>query len=97
MSIFKTRRVSGPAERHPVADDSPDEIEGVTLAQFALFIARVGQPGVTVADHEAIAVQLGFPVGRYDLIRNAWLSRVYGSPSLSKQFGTRLDEARARL
>ena len=96
MSVFKTRRVTATA-RPPVADANPDEIEGVTLAAFAAFVAQVGRPGVTVAQHEQIAVELGFPVGRYDLIRNAWLSRVYSSPALGKQFGTRLDAARASL
>jgi len=96
MSIFKTRRASE-VVRPPVVESGSDEIEGVSLAAFAAFTARVGQPGVTVADHERIAVDLGFPVGRYDLIRNAWLSRVYSSPALGKQFGTHLDAARATL
>ena len=96
MSIFKTRRVAS-AVRPPVVDEHADEIEGVTLAAFAAFVAQVGRPGVTVAQHERIAVELGFPAGRYDLIRNAWLSRVYSSPALGKQFGTHLDAARASL
>lgn len=97
MSMFKTRRAAPAAPRAAVSDTNADEIEGVTIAAFAAFVARVGQRGVTVGDHEQIAVELGFPAGRYDLIRNAWLSRVYASPALGKQFGTRLDEARASL
>src|SRR4051812_41256149 len=98
MSIFKTRRSNPRADvRQPIIDTDSDAIEGVTLAAFAAFVAGVGAPGVTVAQHEQIAVDLGFPVGRYDLIRNAWLSRVYSSPALGKQFGTLLDAARASL
>ena len=96
MSIFKTRKASEVA-RPPVVESDSSHIEGVTLATFAVFTARVGQPGVLVADHERIAVELGFPAGRYDLIRNAWLTRVYSSPALGKQFGTHLDAARAAL
>ena len=96
--MFKTRRVADTAaSRPPVLDEGSDSIEGVTLAAFAAFVAHAGQSGVTIEQHEAIAVELGFPVGRYDLIRNAWLARVYASPSLGKEFGTRLDEARATL
>ena len=99
MSMFKTRRVRASAAdaRPPVTDANPDEIEGVTLAAFATFIARASLPDVTAVQHETIACDLGFPQGRYDLIRNAWLTRVYSSPALGKQFGTRLDEARAEL
>lgn len=100
MSMFKTRRlraVSGPDSRPPVDERDAHEIEGVTLAMFAKFVARVAQPEVTAAQHETIAYLLGFPEGRYDLIRNAWLTRVYSSPALGKQFGLLLDEARAAL
>ncbi len=98
MSMFKTRRAADSvASRTPVDDTDPDMIEGVSLDAFAAFTARIGQSGVTLEQHEAIAVELGFPVGRYDLIRNAWLSRVYASPAVGKRFGTCLDEARASL
>ena len=98
MSMFKTRRVADtPAERLPVHDTGSSDIEGVDLGRFAAFVARTGQGGVTLEQHEAIAVELGFPVGRYDLIRNAWLARVYASPAIGKQFGTLLDTARADL
>lgn len=98
MSMFKTRRVTDPvASRAPVDDTGSETIDGVTLPAFAAFVARTGQSGVTIEQHEAIAVELGFPAGRYDLIRNAWLARVYASPVLGKEFGTRLDEARALL
>lgn len=97
MSIFKTRRLSSPVHPRPVDDGNPDEIEGVSLVEFAAFIARTGQRGVTVEQHGGIAAELGFPEGRYELIRNAWLARVYASPAVGKQFGTCLDEARARL
>lgn len=97
--MFKTRRTGASATdaRRPVSDTNPDEIEGVTLDVFAEFVARIGKPGVTSAQHELIALTLGFPAGRYDLIRNAWLTRVYSSPALGKEFGTRLDSARATL
>lgn len=98
--MFKTRRQrpsSAHDTRRPVADANPHEIEGVTLAIFASFIARVAQPEVTAAQHETIAYLLGFPEGRFDLIRNAWLTRIYSSPVLGKEFGLRLDEERERL
>lgn len=100
MSMFKTRRLratSAHDSRRPVVDSDSHEIEGVTLVMFASFIARVAQPEVTAAQHETIAYLLGFPPGRYDLIRNAWLTRVYSSPALGKEFGLLLDEARAAL
>jgi len=98
MSMFKTRRVADTAgSRPPVIDTDPHSIEGVTLPAFAVFTARTGQRGVTIEQHEGIAAELGFPAGRYDLIRNAWLARVYASPAVGKLFGTHLDEARASL
>jgi hypothetical protein len=97
VTIFKPRRVtSGTEERPPVNDNDVDEIEGVTLGAFAAFVARIGGTEVSVDEHEAIARDLGFPAGRFDLIRNAWLSRVYSTPALAQEFGRRLDEARAR-
>jgi len=42
-----------------------------------------------------IAQELGFPAGRYDIIRNAWMLRVYNSPTLAREFGVRLDVARS--
>jgi hypothetical protein len=96
VSLFKSRRVAPAAQsRPPVADDGSDEIEGVTLGAFAAFVTRIGGSGVPVHEHEQIARDLGFPDGRFDLIRNAWLSRVYASPALAQEFGKRLDEARA--
>ena len=100
MSMFKTRRLRsahGEDSRQPVDVSNAHEIEGVTLGMFAGFVARVAQPEVTAAQHETIAYLLGFPEGRYDLIRNAWLTRVYSSPALGKEFGLLLDEARAAL
>lgn len=99
MSMFRTRRAGGSIEaesRRPVSDVDPDHIEGVTLEMFAAFIARVGETDVTRAQHEMIARDLGFPAGRFDLIRNAWLTRIYSSPAVGKQFGSLLDEARSR-
>jgi hypothetical protein len=100
VSIFRTRRASSTSDadlRQPVSAADPDHIEGVTLETFAAFVARVGEPGVTASDHEGIALVLGFPAGRFDLIRNAWLTRIYSSPALGKEFGHRLDDARGRL
>lgn len=98
--MFKTRRAGEKREaesRRPVSDTHSDQIEGVTLERFALFIARVGEPDVTRAQHESIARNLGFPAGRFDLIRNAWLVRIYSSPALGKEFGTALDAARSQV
>ena len=100
MSMFKTRRVGDRTEaqtRRPVNDAHPDHIEGVTLEVFATFIARVGEMHVTVAQHESIARELGFPPDRFDLISNAWLHRIYSSPALGKQFGTLIDVARLEV
>ena len=106
MSLFKTRRDrrSPPSvERLAASFDSNDadaataSAEGVTLEMFVTFIARVGQPQTPSSEHERIAQQLGFPAGRHDLIRNLWMMRVYSSPTLAREFGERLDEARARL
>jgi len=102
MSLFKTRR-DRIAEREPAVFDSVDaepgvaSVEGVTLERFVTFVAIVGQRATSAADHEAIAQDLGFPAGRYDLIRNLWMARVYASPSLAREFGERLDEARTNL
>ena len=106
MSLFKTRRDrrSAPVvERIAASFDSNDtdaataSAEGVTLDMFVAFIAHVGQPQTPSSEHERIAQQLGFPAGRHDLIRNLWMMRVYSSPTLAREFGERLDEARSRL
>lgn len=106
MSLFKTRRDrrSPPVvERIAASFDSNDtdaataSAEGVTLDMFVAFVARVGQPQIPASEHERIAQQLGFPAGRFDLIRNLWMGRVYASPSLAREFGERLDEARKNL
>jgi hypothetical protein len=103
MSLFKTRRERPVVDRRPATFDRIGEdaatasVEGVTLDVFVTFIATVGQRAVTPAEHELIAQQLGFPAGRYDLIRNLWMGRVYSSPSLAREFGVRLDEARTHL
>ena len=107
MSIFRTRRVNGDqasfAERAPAVTDAhegdPDfaSIEGVTLDHFVVFMAKIGAPNTTALQHESIARGLGFPLGRYDLIRNAWMVRVYSSPALAREFGVRLDDARRNL
>ena len=106
MSLFKTRRdrrAQPVVERIAASFDSSDpdattaSAEGVTLDVFVTFIAMVGQPQTPSADHERIAQQLGFPAGRYDLIRNLWMMRVYSSPTLAREFGVRLDEARRHL
>lgn len=103
MTIFKTRRPTGGTE--PTADRAPAvveehgdpafaSIEGVTLDRFVAFIAKVSSSDVSALTHDAIAQELGFPAGRYDLIRNAWMLRVYHSPTLAREFGVRLDIAR---
>ena len=106
MSLFKTRRdrrTAAAPDRLPASFDSADtdastaSAEGVTLDVFVTFIAMVGQPQIPVSQHESIAQQLGFPAGRYDLIRNLWMTRVYSSPTLAREFGVRLDEARQQL
>jgi hypothetical protein len=100
MSMFKTRRAGDQRQaeaRRPVVDTHDKDIEGVDLERFALFIARVGEPDVTREQHESIARALGFPAGRFDLIRNAWLIRIYSSPALGKEFGTALDAARSQV
>lgn len=100
MSLFRTRRERPAVERRPAvfdstgADAATASVEGVTFDTFVRFIAEAGQRAATPAEHEAIAVALGFPAGRYDLIRNLWMSRVYSTPSLAREFGLRLDEAR---
>lgn len=106
MSLFKTRRdrrtVAAP-ERFAASFDSADpdattaSAEGVTLDMFVTFIAMAGQPQTPASEHDRIAQQLGFPAGRYDLIRNLWMMRVYSSPTLAREFGVRLDEARKHL
>ena len=105
MSIFRTRRASGSeqlVERAPaVVEEHGDpafaSIEGVTLDRFVAFIARVSSAEVSALQHDTIAQELGFPAGRYDLIRNAWMLRVYNSPVLAREFGERLDAARTSL
>ncbi len=106
MSIFRTRRIADGAafdERAPAAVDAHEgdpgfaSIEGVTLDHFVVFMAKIGAANVTALQHESIARGLGFPAGRYDLIRNAWMSRVYNSPAVAREFGVRLDDARRNL
>ena len=106
MTIFRTRRVPGAqndqsADRAPAVEDHDDpafpSIEGVTLDQFVIFIARVSSVDVSALKHDAIAQELGFPAGRYDIIRNAWMLRVYNSPTLAREFGVLLDLARSSL
>jgi hypothetical protein len=107
MSLFRTRRVRGEEvqmqERRPALFDSHDDepstasVEGVTLDRFVMFIAMVGRPHISENHHEIIAQALGFPEGRHDLIRAAWMTRVYSSPSLAREFGERLDEVRKTI
>ena len=103
MSIFRTRRASdtaNQADRPPAVVEEHDDpafasIEGVTLDRFVAFIARVSSAEVSALKHDVIAQELGFPAGRYDIIRNAWMLRVYNSPTLAREFGVRLDVARS--
>lgn len=103
VSIFKMRRASDTeqsADRPPAVVQEHDDpvfasIEGVTLDRFVSFIARVSSAEVSALKHDAIAQELGFPAGRYDIIRNAWMLRVYNSPTLAREFGVRLDLARS--
>lgn len=103
MSLFKTRRERPVVDRRPATfdrietDAATASVEGVTLDVFVTFIATVGQRAATPAEHELIAQELGFPAGRYDLIRTLWLSRIYSMPSLAREFGVRLDAARKNL
>lgn len=106
MSIFRTRRTRGhrlAPDRAPATFDAHDvepsvaSVEGVTLDGFVMFLAMVGRPGTASEAHETIAASLGFPAGRHDLIRNAWMTRIYSSPSLAREFGERLDAARSSL
>ena len=106
VAIFKTRRandgVQNLGDRPPAVVDENDDpafasIEGVTLERFVSFIARVSSTEVSALKHDAIAQELGFPAGRYDLIRNAWMLRVYNSPALAREFGERLDTERTSL
>ena len=107
MSMFKTRRYRGQGEamidRAPAEFDSYDEdprtatVEGVSLDRFVMFVAMVGRPHTSSAHHETIAQSLGFPEGRFDLIRTAWMTRIYSTPQLAREFGERLDAARLTL
>jgi hypothetical protein len=107
MSIFKTRRLRGqavsPVDRAPATFDTHDpdaasaSVEGVTLDRFVMFVAMIGRPNTLSTRHEVIAQALGFPEGRYDLILNAWMTRVYSSPALAREFGERLDAAKLHL
>jgi len=107
MSMFKTRRERGQGEttvdRAPAEFDSLDDdpttatVEGVTLDRFVMFVAMVGRPHISSAHHEIIATALGFPEGRFDLIRTAWMTRIYSTPTLAREFGERLDRARLTL
>jgi hypothetical protein len=80
-------------------DDEPStaSVEGVTLDRFVTFVAMVGRPHISSTHHDIIAQALGFPPGRHDAIRAAWMTRIYSSPSLAREFGERLDEARSSL
>ena len=107
MSMFKTRRDRGQSEvvtyRAPAEFDRLDDdhttasVEGVTLDRFVMFVAMVGRPHISSAHHEIIAQALGFPEGRFDLIRTAWMTRIYSTPTLAREFGERLDRARLTL
>ena len=107
MSMFKTRRDRGqgeatvnraPAEFDPYDDDpNTATVEGVSLDRFVMFVAMVGRPHTSSAHHETIAQALGFPEGRFDLIRTAWMTRIYSTPQLAREFGERLDDARLTL
>ena len=107
MSLFKTRKEHGqsaiPGNRAPATFDSLDDdalnatVEGVTLERFVMFVAMVGRPNTAASRHEVIAQALGFPEGRFDLIRNAWMARIYSSPALAREFGERLDAARQKM
>jgi hypothetical protein len=110
MSIFKTRRDRGQglpvSDRAPARFDSADTadidpatatVEGVSLDRFVMFVAMVGRPNTSSSRHEVIAQALGFPEGRFDLIRNAWMAEIYSSPTLAREFGERLDAARQAL
>jgi hypothetical protein len=105
--MFKTRRERGQGgatvDRLPAEFDSLDDdhttatVEGVTLDRFVMFVAMVGRPHISSAHHEIIAHALGFPQGRFDLIRTAWMTRIYSTPTLAREFGERLDAARLSL
>ena len=107
MSMFKTRRDRGQsgaaANRMPAEFDSYGDdpytatVEGVTLDRFIMFVAMVGRPHTSSSHHEVIAQALGFPEGRFDLIRTAWMTRIYTTPQLAREFGERLDAARLTL
>jgi hypothetical protein len=102
--MFKTRRDRGQngatVNRAPAEFDTYDDdpttatVEGVTLDRFIMFVAMVGRPHTSSAHHEVIAQALGFPEGRFDLIRTAWMTRIYSTPQLAREFGERLDAAR---
>lgn len=103
MPLFTTRRDRTAAERRPAVLDQYEvdvataSVEGVTLDRFVAFVALTVGPSASIANQEAAASQLGFPAGRYDLIRAAWMAQIYASPSLAKEFGVRLDVERAKL
>lgn len=112
MSLFKTRGEpktrrershAADTSQEPAAFDSSDSdavdatVEGVSLDRFVLFVAMVGRPNTALSNHEVIAQALGFPHGRYDQIRNAWMTRIYSTPALAQEFGERLDTARQSL
>lgn len=107
MSMFKTRRERGQGmvmdDRAPAQFDSLDDdhrtatVEGVTFDRFVMFVAMVGRPHISSAHHDIIATALGFPEGRFDLIRTAWMTRIYETPTLAREFGERLDAARMTL
>ena len=103
MSLFKTRREPTAVERRPAVfdryevDAATASVEGVTLDRFVAFVARTVGPTASIANQESAAAQLGFPAGRYDLIRAAWMAQIYSSPSLAREFGERLDAERAKL
>ncbi len=95
MSLFKTK--PAPSTPPAVYDEGTRSVEGVTLNAVVIFIARTSFPHSSAARRQLVAQALGFPEGRYEAIRAAWMSRIYASPALSREFGILLDEARASL
>jgi hypothetical protein len=103
MSLFTTRRKRAAVERRPAAFDRYEvdaaiaSVEGITLDRFVAFVALTVGPTASIANQESAAARLGFPAGRYDLIRAAWMAQIYASPALAREFGERLDAERAKL
>ena len=95
MSLFKTKPsyVTPPA----VYDESTRSVEGVNLYAIVSFVARTSFPHSSAARRQLVAQALGFPEGRHEHIKAAWLTRIYSSPSLAREFGILLDEVRSSL